>query len=99
MEVFLWSLFIVPLFGFIVVYIIQQIRSKDKNSIQSHSLQSPKQNKYICNRKTNVFHRPDCPCAKNKYDSKGEYVKQEYDVSYQSMIYAGFKPCSKCKPH
>lgn len=80
-----------------IVYVIQQARNNN-NSTQHYPLQPSSRNKYICNRKTNVFHRPDCPCVKDKYDSKGEYVKQEYNVSYKSMIDAGFRPCTKCNP-
>lgn len=55
---------------------------------------------YVCNNKSNVFHRPNCPCVKNmsEYDLNGDIVRNNSCSDYRTLIAIGYKPCNKCKP-
>lgn len=85
---------------YVIIYPIVCNYKKKRENEQKYSCYSQSKTQYVCNMKTNVFHRPNCPCVKNmnEYNSKGEEVKWRHDVSYQTMIAVGFKPCNKCKP-
>lgn len=98
----------------IVVYLFMLFKNKNKSKDnsekepvtiskpikkESSTISKPKA-LYICNDKSNVFHRPSCPCVKNmcEYDLNGDIIKNNSYSDYKTLISIGYKPCNKCKP-
>lgn len=65
--------------------------SDDELALRAAATPTPKNDRYIGNKKSKVFHNPNCgslPAAKN----------QVYFSSRSYAIATGYRPCSKCNP-
>lgn len=84
----------------LICFVIYLILYPTDNSEKNSTANAKPKLLYVCNNKSNVFHRPDCPCVKNmsKYDLNGDTVRKDSYSNYRTLISIGYKPCNKCKP-
>lgn len=75
---------------------------KPKQQPVQKTVYKPPVYKYICNRKTLVFHRPNCSYLKGMTAEdicySDDYVAYDSDSKYSRLIEIGYIPCKRCKP-